>query len=230
MRLLKMNAPEKVTITIGIIASIIQGALMPLYAILFGEFLKVLSMEEDEAKKKSNEYALWFVALGLGAGGSMFLLMYMFAIAGEALTTRLRKMTFESMLKQDLAWYDDPNNSVGALCARLSGDCAHVQGATGSRIGSVVQSVATIGIAIGLSFYYSPKLGAVALVFCPFVVVATFFQMKLMTGQSIGEKKAVDEASKIAVQAVGNIRTVASLTKERAFVDMYQSYLTQSHL
>ncbi len=54
--------------------------------------------------------------------------MFMFALAGEALTARLRKMTFHAMLKQELGWYDDPNNNIGALCARLSGDAAHVQG------------------------------------------------------------------------------------------------------
>lgn len=27
-----------------------------------------------------------------------------------------------------MGWYDDPKNSVGALCARLSGDAAAVQG------------------------------------------------------------------------------------------------------
>jgi hypothetical protein len=36
--------------------------------------------------------------------------------------------------------------------------------------------------------------------FVPFVIVATYFQMKMMMGQDLGEKKAVDEASKIAVQ------------------------------
>lgn len=37
-------------------------------------------------------------------------------------------MTFASMLKQECGWFDDQNNSVGALSARLSGDAAHVQG------------------------------------------------------------------------------------------------------
>jgi len=138
-------------------------------------------------------------------------------------------MTFNSMLQQELGWYDDPNNNVGALCSRLSGDCAHVQGATGSRIGSVVQSLTTIVGGIGLSMYYNAKLGAVALVFVPFVIFATYYQMRLMTGHNISEKKAVDDASKIAVQAVGNIRTVASLCKERRFVEMYRETLTDSH-
>jgi ATP-binding cassette subfamily B (MDR/TAP) protein 1 len=150
-------------------------------------------------------------------------------LTGEALTARLRRMTFDAMLSQEQGWYDDPSNNVGALCSRLSGDCAHVQGATGSRIGSVVQALSTIFLGIGLSMYYNAKLGAVAIVFTPFVVLATYFQMKLMTGQNLEEKKAVDEASKVAVQAVGNIRTVAALGKERAFVNMYQGHLTESH-
>jgi ATP-binding cassette, subfamily B (MDR/TAP), member 1 len=52
----------------------------------------------------------------------------MFGIIGENLTMRLRKSTFTAMLTQEVAWYDDPKNSTGALCSRLSGDAASVQG------------------------------------------------------------------------------------------------------
>ncbi len=37
-------------------------------------------------------------------------------------------MSFEAMLNQEIAWFDNPNNSVGSLCARLSSDAANVQG------------------------------------------------------------------------------------------------------
>lgn len=39
-----------------------------------------------------------------------------------------RVAAFRSMLKQDMAWYDDPKNGVGALCGRLAADAAAVQG------------------------------------------------------------------------------------------------------
>lgn len=52
----------------------------------------------------------------------------MFSVAGVKLTMRLRKMTFSTMLKQEIGWFDDDKNSTGALCARLSGDAASVQG------------------------------------------------------------------------------------------------------
>lgn len=36
-------------------------------------------------------------------------------------------MTFEAMLKQECGWFDDNNNSVGALVNRLSDDAANIQ-------------------------------------------------------------------------------------------------------
>jgi len=287
---MQLNSPEWKEIIVGIIAAILQGSLLPFYAVrnknemkhdwlqrkncknvvnwescsqvIFGEYLGVLSEPDAEvAQSEANKFALLFLGLGLGAGTAMFLQMFMFTISGEALTARLRKQTFNAMLMQELGWYDDPNNNIGALCARLSGDAAHVQGvslisitfgvlcmprienvgsvgwafattcsqATGSIIGTVIQSIATLVIAISLAMYYEARLGAVALVFVPLVVLATYYQMTLMMGQDLGEKKAVDEASKIAVQAVGNIRTVASLCKEKSFVKLYNSHLTNSH-
>lgn len=52
----------------------------------------------------------------------------MFTLSGEILTKRLRKLTFAAMLRQEMAWFDDEKNSVGALCSRLSGDASAVQG------------------------------------------------------------------------------------------------------
>jgi hypothetical protein len=35
---------------------------------------------------------------------------------------------FTAILRQEVGWFDDERNSVGILCARLSGDAASVQG------------------------------------------------------------------------------------------------------
>jgi ATP-binding cassette subfamily B (MDR/TAP) protein 1 len=52
----------------------------------------------------------------------------MFTVAGEHLTLRMRKLAFASMLKQEMAWFDNPKNNTGALCSRLSADAAAIQG------------------------------------------------------------------------------------------------------
>lgn len=44
------------------------------------------------------------------------------------MTTRLREMSFSTMVKQEVGWFDDKGNNTGALCARLSGEASSVQG------------------------------------------------------------------------------------------------------
>ena len=41
---------------------------------------------------------------------------------------RLRKMAFNAILRQEIAWFDRQENSTGSLCARLASDAANVQG------------------------------------------------------------------------------------------------------
>jgi len=53
---------------------------------------------------------------------------HLFSLVGVRLTTRLRVAAFSAMLRQEVGWFDDERNSVGTLCARLSGDAASVQG------------------------------------------------------------------------------------------------------
>jgi ABC-type multidrug transport system fused ATPase/permease subunit len=59
---------------------------------------------------------------------SLPLQMHLFSLAGVRLTARLRVAAFSAMLRQEIGWFDDEKNSVGTLCARLSGDAASVQG------------------------------------------------------------------------------------------------------
>lgn len=52
----------------------------------------------------------------------------MFGVSGENLTKRLRSKGFKTMLKQEIAWFDSPDNSVGKLCTKLAVEAAAVQG------------------------------------------------------------------------------------------------------
>lgn len=56
--------------------------------------------------------------------------LYSFSVAGEKLTLRIRKKMFRAILHQEMAWFDRKENGVGALCAKLSGEAASVQGVT----------------------------------------------------------------------------------------------------
>lgn len=128
LQILKMNKPEWVYILFGSIAAAIMGAVMPVFALLFGEILGVLSQDPDEARENSVYYAICFLVVGIVSGLTMFMMALMFSISGEKLTIRVRKETFSAILRQEIGWFDEKANNTGALCARLSLDASKIQG------------------------------------------------------------------------------------------------------
>lgn len=178
-RLLKMNSKEWPFITMGCLSAIVVGASYPAFAILFGEVYGILSLSDSaEIQSNANMLSIYSVVLGVVTGGAMFLQTFMFSIAGVKLTSRLRSMTFKAMMDQEMAWFDNSKNAVGALCARLAGDCASVQGATGTRIGSFLQSGSVIFIGLGISFYFNWKMTLVASVSIPLVLFFVFMETR----------------------------------------------------
>ncbi len=53
---------------------------------------------------------------------------FLFSISGESLTQRLRAKIFRTLLQQDVAYFDQPDNNTGALCTRLATEASAVQG------------------------------------------------------------------------------------------------------
>lgn len=126
--------------------------------------------------------ALWFsigfLVLGVVSGLGTFFQTYMFNVAGVELTARLRGIIFAALTKQEMGYFDDTRNSVGALCARLAGDCASVQGATGTRLGSILLSLSCVIIGIIISLFFSWKMTLVSLISVPVVLASCYYESK----------------------------------------------------
>ena len=115
--------------------------------------------------------------------------------------------------------------SLGQGCIQIS----VIFQATGVRLGSIIQSIANMGTALVISFIFGWKLTLVILAFVPFVAVGGFVEMKIMAGVSNKDKEAVEEAGKVATEAISNVRTVAQLTKEKKFMQLYENGLSTIH-
>jgi len=128
-QLMKLNSPEWRFIVVGGIASVMHGATFPLWGLFFGDFFGILSNGDDDVvRAEVLKISMIFIGIGLMAGLGNMLQTYMFTTAGVKMTTRLRKRAFGTIVGQDIAYFDDERNSVGALCSRLASDCSNVQG------------------------------------------------------------------------------------------------------
>ncbi|XP_060800783.1 ATP-dependent translocase ABCB1 isoform X2 [Amyelois transitella] len=225
-QVMRLNSPEWKSISVASLCSLLSGFAMPVLAVLLGDFVGVLSGDDPDAiRAEVRRFALIFVGIGVFSGITNFVTVFFYGVAGEYLTERLRRQMFEKLLQQEIGFYDDKENSTGALCARLSGESAAVQGATGQRIGTVLQAAGTFGFSLVLSLIYEWRVGLVALAFVPFLVTVIFKEGRMVSSNSWGTAKAMEASSKIVVEAVANVKTVASLGREETFCKDYASLL-----
>ena len=124
-RILKLNAPEWYWIVLGAISSLAYGAIQPLFALFFAKIYGLFAEPNlDEQKRLTSLYAAIIFVIGVAGGITQFLSSLGFSKSGEALTMRMRKLTFAAMLRQEMGYFDHETNSVGALITRLSSDTA----------------------------------------------------------------------------------------------------------
>ncbi|XP_072329676.1 bile salt export pump-like isoform X1 [Scyliorhinus torazame] len=225
-RILKYNVAEWPYMLLGSLGAAVNGGVNPVYALLFSQILGTFSIQNEEEKRNQiNSICLFFAIVGMVSFLTQFLQSYFFAKSGELLTRRLRKLGFQAMLGQEIGWFDDHKNSPGTLTTRLATDASQVQGATGSQIGMIVNSLTNIGVSLIIAFYFSWKLTLVILCFLPFLALSGALQAKMLTGFANQDKQALEVAGRISSEALSNIRTIAGLAKEKMFVQLYEKQL-----
>lgn len=148
-----------------------------------------------------------------------------FGYSGEKLTFRLRLKTFRAFMRQDMSYFDDPKHSTGALTTRLATDASLVKNATGIRIATLVQSVFGLAAALTIAFIYGWKLALVVLAGVPLMAIAGALQLRIVMGSQKKDNKELEAAGKTASEAIENIRTVQSLTRELDFHTKYSNSL-----
>lgn len=110
---------------------------------------------------------------------------YFFGMAGSKLIRRMRSLTFQKVVHQEISWFDDPFRMYsGAVGARLSTDAANVNSLLGETLALFVQSMFTVGAGIIIAFTANWILAIIILLVLPLVGLQGFLQMRSLKGYS----------------------------------------------
>jgi ATP-binding cassette subfamily B (MDR/TAP) protein 1 len=221
-RIAALNKPEIPVLLLGTVAAAINGAIFPLFGILISRVIEAFFKPAHELKRDSRFWAIIFVALGVTSLIVSPTQMYLFAVAGGKLIRRIRSMCFEKAVHMEVAWFDEPQNSSGTMGARLSADATLIRALVGDALSLAVQNVASAASGLIIAFTASWELALIILVMLPLIGINGFVQVKFMKGFSADAKSKYEEASQVANDAVGSIRTVASFCAEEKVMQMYK--------
>ncbi|KDP28335.1 hypothetical protein JCGZ_14106 [Jatropha curcas] len=221
-RLAYLNKPEIPVLVIGTIAASINGVLFPIFSILLSRVIKSFYEPPHELRKDTSFWALMFVIIGVVSLLVVPSQYYFFAVAGSRLIQRIRSICFEKVVHMEVGWFDEPAHSSGAIGARLSADAAKVRALVGDALAQLVQNIASAVAGLVIAFTASWQLALIILVLIPLIGVNGYVQAKFLQGFSKDAKVLYEEASQVANDAVGSIRTVASFCAEGKVMQLYK--------
>ncbi|XWS76724.1 hypothetical protein CRYUN_Cryun01aG0202400 [Craigia yunnanensis] len=221
-RLAYLNKPEIPVILLGTISAAVNGAILPIFGILISNVIETFSKPPDELKRDSRFWALIFMVLGLASLLACPARTYFFSIAGCKLIQRVRSMCFEKVVRMEVGWFDEPDNSSGSIGARLSADAASIRALVGDALAQMVSNLASAVAGLVIAFVASWQLALIVLALIPLIGVNGYIQVKFMKGFSADAKMMYEEASQVANDAVGSIRTVASFCAEEKVMQLYK--------
>ncbi|KAI3884188.1 hypothetical protein MKW92_034498 [Papaver armeniacum] len=222
-RLANLNKPELHVLLLGVVAAVINGIVFPAFAVMFSGMISTFYEPPSKLRRDARFWALMFVGLGIVSFVASPARTYFFAVAGCSLIKRIRSMCFKKIVYMDISWFDDPEHSSGMIGTRLSADAATVRNLVGDALGLLIQNIVTLVVGIGVAFEANWQLALIVLVLLPLIGLNAWVQVKLMKGFGANAKMMYEEASQVATDAVGNIRTVASFCAEEKVMKLYHN-------
>ncbi|KAG2714415.1 hypothetical protein I3760_03G025800 [Carya illinoinensis] len=220
-RLLGLNLPEWKQACLGCFGAILFGAVQPLYAFAMGSMISVYFLtSHDEIKDKTKIYALCFLGLAVFSLLINVIQHYNFAYMGEYLTKRIRERMLSKILTFEVGWFDEDENSSGAICSRLAKDANVVRSLVGDRIALIVQTFSAVVVACTMGLVIAWRLAIVMIAVQPIIIVCYYTRRVLLKSMSSKAIKAQDESSKLAAEAVANLRTVTAFSSQDRILKM----------
>lgn len=123
-------------------------------------------------------------------------------------------MILPGVLRNEMAWFEKPENSVGFLTSHIVTDTSMIKTIISDRMSVIVQCISSILIATVVSIIVDWRMGLVAWAVMPCHFIGGLIQAKSAKGFSGDSAVAHREIVSLATESASNIRTVASFVHE----------------
>eukprot|EP00741_Cyanophora_paradoxa_P019420 tig00021127_g18747.t1 len=228
-QLAALARPEAHVIAAGCLCALASaGSTLALPAFI-GRIIDVIgsSPSRDAGLAQLRAAMLALVGIALAGGVASFFRSYLLSLASERVVARLRKRLFGAVVAQEVAFFD--TTRTGELVNRLSGDCQVIQSAVTQNIAQLLRSALQAAAGLVLLLSISWRLTLLMLAVTPAVSIGavSFGRFMKAVGRQVQEALAL--ATVAAEEAISNIRTVRSFSREARELERYSARVDEAY-
>ncbi|XP_024021723.1 ABC transporter B family member 2 [Morus notabilis] len=220
-RLYSMVGPDWLYGVCGTFCAFIAGAQMPLFALGISHALVSYYMDWDTTKREIKKISLLFCGASVLTVIVHAIEHLCFGTMGERLTLRVRERMFSAMLRNEIGWFDDTDNTSSMLSSRLESDATLLKTIVVDRSTILLQNVGLVVASFIIAFLLNWRITLVVLATYPLIISGHISEKLFMQGYGGNLSKAYLKANMLAGEAVSNIRTVAAFCAEEKVLDLY---------
>jgi len=207
--------PEMPLIVLGSFVSVCKGTTMPLLSLIMSEMIITwYNPDTQEMRNVSKNWSFYFYGFAVLTGIFEFVQKYVFERVGERLTTKLRSDLFRSILRQDVTWFEDKANGVGALSSRLSMDVKLVRLVVGQQIAASLESFSALATGIIISVIATWEVFLIMLAMVPLLGITEMLQWMALQGSEGNIRNEMMKSTAILHETVNGIREVQAFGLE----------------
>ncbi|KAH9101252.1 hypothetical protein LEN26_015804 [Aphanomyces euteiches] len=237
-RIFELTKPQRLFFIFGVIASSLQGFSMPAISLIISKVISDMNIHYAAyvASGKKNMQPLTvlyddvshsaqiFIGIAVAIFFVAFIQTYTFRVIAEKLTTRLRNMHFQALMRQDIGFFDLQGHTTGALTTDLSTHATKVVLIAGESQARILQAIFTIIAGFFIAFFWgSWKLSLVMAAVFPLLLVGSYARSLQFKGQNFSDNLA--DSGSLATEAITNARTVTAFGLQEDFISRYDVLL-----
>ncbi|KAK2489337.1 hypothetical protein MC885_004421 [Smutsia gigantea] len=147
--------------------------------------------------------------------------VYLMQTSGQRIVNRLRASLFSSVLRQEVAFFD--KTRTGELINRLSADTALLGRSVTENVSDGLRAGAQASVGIGMMFFVSPYLATFVLSVVPPISILAVLYGRYLRKLTKATQDSLAQATQLAEERIGNIRTVRAFGKEMTEIEKYTS-------
>lgn len=234
----------------GSIGAIFAGLMFPGIGVVFAFMLELFYMEVEKCPAVLDElefdtcpdywnsialdmeyrsydvfYGFLFILFLTVTG--FWLVFWGFGNASQRLNKRVRDAAFQSLLCQEVGWFD--LQSTGELASQLSDDAAMMHAFCGEPIRTLLLNMSSVAVGLFVSFFFMWPFALLTMAILPFMAFGAEMEERMYGGEDEGDANEFDDSvgspGGIVIETLSNIRTIASLTLEKDQMAKYAEAL-----